>query len=248
MNHLISHNSPKCKLRFFAGILFCFLLSLQYGMAQDVPKKLGKYDVPKGRWNLVFTNDIAYNQWNYIPSHETWDSSYMLMFGVGAGLEYAYCRNRTLILTAETGVTGYAFTMEPSEWSHLTQYYNINLLHTFYWKHFRVGIGPTLGWNNWQYIYREEYDPEVEMIDDEQENNEQEPHYGKFGKDDFSFTRFAAGADIQIYYYIIPRLGFGAEYSARWMWKEGAKGKCDHHWALKAQLKFRLSKKKRHYQ
>lgn len=81
-----------------------------------------------------------------------------------------------------------------------------------------------------------------EFSEDEMSSCEKEGYYGE---EDFSFTRFAAGADIQFYYYLIPQLGFGVEYSARWMWKAGAKGKCDHQCALKVRLKFRLNKKKR---
>ncbi|WP_209441888.1 hypothetical protein [Bacteroides timonensis] len=84
-------------------------------------------------------------------------------------------------------------------------------MHTSYWKHFAVGIGPTLGWNDWIYIYRG-----GDLSEDELADSEKEDYYGE---ENFSFTRFAAGVDVQVYYYIISQLGFGAEYSARWMWK-----------------------------
>lgn len=238
MKHSMSHKPFESKLSLLAGLLFCFLLSLECGMAQSQPERLRKFDVPKGRWNLLLINNIIYNQWNYLPSHQLWDHSYMGILGAGAGFEYAYCRNQTLSLTVEAGFTGLGLTMEPPEFQRNTVYYNINLLHTFYWKHFAMSIGPTLGWNEWKYFHEEGYFPESE-------NGEGVDDY--YGEDNFSFTRFAAGADVQVYYYIIPRLGFGAEYSVRWMWKDEAKGKCDQQWALKAQFKFKLSKKKRHY-
>lgn len=126
MNHPMSHNLPKRKFRFLAGILFCFLLSLEYSMAQGLPEKLGEHGVPKGSWNILLIDNVAYNQWNYLPSHKIWNRSFMMALGIGAGLEYAYCRNRTLALTAEVGITGFALTMEPSEWDRRTRYYNIN--------------------------------------------------------------------------------------------------------------------------
>lgn len=99
MKYRMIHNLLKCEIRFLAGIIFCSLLSLENGMAQNQPERLLNLDVPQGRWSLI--------------------------------------------------------------------------------------------------------------------------------------------------YYIISKLGFGAEYSARWMWKGGARGKCDHQFALKMRLKFGLNKKKR---
>ena len=228
MTHPTSHNTLKRGFRFLAGILFCSLLSLEYSVAQNVPR---------GRWNLILIDNIVCSQWNYIPTLGKRNRSSTAILGTGAGFEYAYCRNRTLSLTAEVGLTGYVLSMEPSEWGRDARYCNINLLHTSYWKHLALSIGPTLGWNNWKYFYGEENFSEDEMSSCEKE--------GYYGEEDFSFTRFAAGADIQFYYYLIPQLGFGVEYSARWMWKAGAKGKCDHQCALKVRLKFRLNKKKR---
>lgn len=228
MTHPTSHNTLK---------LFCSLLSLEYSVAQNQPEMFWDFDVPRGRWNLILIDNIVCSQWNYIPTLGKRNRSSTAILGTGAGFEYAYCRNRTLSLTAEVGLTGYVLSMEPSEWGRDARYCNINLLHTSYWKHLALSIGPTLGWNNWKYFYGEENFSEDEMSSCEKE--------GYYGEEDFSFTRFAAGADIQFYYYLIPQLGFGVEYSARWMWKAGAKGKCDHQCALKVRLKFRLNKKKR---
>ena len=237
MTHPTSHNTLKRGFRFLAGILFCSLLSLEYSVAQNQPEMFWDFDVPRGRWNLILIDNIVCSQWNYIPTLGKRNRSSTAILGTGAGFEYAYCRNRTLSLTEEVGLTGYVLSMEPSEWGRDARYCNINLLHTSYWKHLALSIGPTLGWNNWKYFYGEENFSEDEMSSCEKE--------GYYGEEDFSFTRFAAGADIQFYYYLIPQLGFGVEYSARWMWKAGAKGKCDHQCALKVRLKFRLNKKKR---
>lgn len=237
MKYRMIHDLLKCEIRILVGIIFCFLLSLENGMAQNQPERLLNLDVPQGRWSLIFINNIVCTQWNYIPSLENRNRSSTVILGTGAGLEYAYCRNRTLSLTAEVGLTGYVLSMEPSDWGRDARYYNINLLHTSYWKHFAVGAGPTLGWNDWRYIYRRGDFSEDEMTDSEKEDY--------YGEENFSFTRFAAGVDVQVYYYIISQLGFGAEYSARWMWKGGARGKCDHQCALKMRLKFGLNKKKR---
>ncbi len=236
MTHPTSHNTLKRGFRFLAGILFCSLLSLEYSVAQNQPEMFWDFDVPRGRWNLILIDNIVSSQWNYIPTLGKRNRSSTAILGTGAGFEYAYCRNRTLSLTAEVGLTGYALSMEPSEWGRDARYCNINLLHTSYWKHLALSIGPTLEWNNWEYFYGEE-----NFSEDEMSSCEKEVYYGE---EDFSFTRFAAGADIQFYYYLISQLGFGVEYSARWMWKAGAKGKCDHQCALKVRLKFRISKKK----
>lgn len=222
---------------FLRAFFFYSLLSLEYSVAQNQPEMFWDFDVPRGRWNLILIDNIVCSQWNYIPTLGKRNRSSTAILGTGAGFEYAYCRNRTLSLTAEVGLTGYVLSMEPSEWGRDARYCNINLLHTSYWKHLALSIGPTLGWNNWKYFYGEENFSEDEMSSCEKE--------GYYGEEDFSFTRFAAGADIQFYYYLIPQLGFGVEYSARWMWKAGAKGKCDHQCALKVRLKFRLNKKKR---
>lgn len=116
MKYRMIHDLLKCEIRILVGIIFCSLLSLENGMAQNQPERLLNLDVPQGRWSLIFINNIVCTQWNYIPSLENRNRSSTVILGTGAGLEYAYCRNRTLSLTAEVGLTGYVLSMEPSDW------------------------------------------------------------------------------------------------------------------------------------
>lgn len=104
MTHPTSHNTLKRGFRFLAGILFCSLLSLEYSVAQNQPEMFWDFDVPRGRWNLILIDNIVCSQWNYIPTLGKRNRSSTAILGTGAGFEYAYCRNRTLSLTAEVGL------------------------------------------------------------------------------------------------------------------------------------------------
>ena len=220
MTHPTSHNTLKRGFRFLAGILFCSLLSLEYSVAQNQPEMFWDFDVPRGRWNLILIDNIVCSLRNIIPTLGKRNRSSTAILGTGAGFEYAYCRNRTMSLTTVVYLTGYVLAMDTSDWGRDARYCNINLLHTSYWKHLALSIGPTLGWNNWKYFYGEENFSEDEMSSCEKE--------GYYGEEDFSFTRITTGTNNQFNYYLIPQFVFGAEYSARWLWKAGAKGKCDH--------------------
>ena len=68
MKYRMIHDLLKCEIRILVGIIFCSLLSLENGMAQNQPERLLNLDVPQGRWSLIFISNIVCTQWNYIPS------------------------------------------------------------------------------------------------------------------------------------------------------------------------------------
>lgn len=242
MNDSILQNLLKHRLlHIIAGILLFSMLSFEQGMAQsNPPKKISQdYNVPKGKWNLILLDNLFYHHWTYVPVHEQWDHSSVAILGIGAGIEYAYIRNRTVSLIVETGRTGMV-SMEPSEGANRhVGYYNVNLLHTWCRKRLAVSIGPTLGWKDWSYYCGEEWYYPIDETDGDFYL------FAKFGRENFEFTRFSAGADIQVFYYLDPEFGFGVEYAPRYLWDTGAQGKIEQQWALKVQMRIGLNKNKK---
>lgn len=189
------------------------------------------YLVKKGSHYWGVFDNLYSSHWNYIPYSKGWDHSFMAFLGLGLRYDYAYRDNRTLGIETDFGISG---DMMMDSWgSHRHSYYwQVKLLHTFHLKRIEVGLGPSMEWSNWWYVYDESPDEDGSL-------NE-----GFYGPESFSCIHYGIGPVAQIYFKVIPEVKFGVEYASHWMWSGAFRGKWEHFLAMKMLLEFKIRSKR----
>lgn len=201
--------------------LFAFFLCSILAVAQETVR-VPRFDwnVRKGTHSIWASGNLYAVRTNYVP-RSGWDVSSMFLLGTGVRYEYAYRDNHSVGFEFKVGISGVlAMDIEGSHDS--SSYWQASLLHTFQVNRFKISIGPSLEWSDWRYTF---------------DGDLNEYGVGSYGLYNFSIIRYAVGPSLHVGLNITPAVSFNMEYSTHWMWKGELRGKWDHYFCMKIQVR-----------